>query len=74
MCTIGEYEVCKYSGKHTYTYNDTAAEHQVVLYATEIKENGAIIYWLVEDVSEDQSAGQLIRDHAEKIIQSIQEN
>lgn len=72
--TIGEYEVCKYSGKHTYELEGKSYEHQIVVYATVVKKNESLIYWLVEDITEDQSAGQLIREHAEKIIQSIQEN
>ena len=72
--TIGEYEVCKYSGTHAYKLEGKPKEHQIVVYATVVKANQSLVYWVVEDVTEDQSAGQLIQSHAEKIIQSIQEN
>lgn len=73
LSTIGEYEVCKYSGKHVYEFSGKTYEHPFVVYATTVKGNGAIIYWMVQDVTEDHSAGKQVEENATRIILSIWE-
>lgn len=74
LSTIGEYEVCRYAGKHTFEIAGTSYERQFVVYATIVKKNGAFVYWLVEDMTADQSAGKLLDENGRRIIQSIKEN
>lgn len=73
MVTIGEYEMCRYEGKHTYTYHKEPKESQWVAYATKLKTNGAYVYWMVLDYSEDQSMSDTIADHAQKIALTLEE-
>ena len=71
--TINGYEMCKYTGVHTFTLDDQNMSFAFVAYATQLKTNGAYVYWMVLDETEGQTLGQTIADHAYKIALSLGE-
>ena len=71
VVTINGYEMCKYTGKHTFTVDGEAAQLNYVAYATKLKENDAIVYWMVLDESVDQSLGNTIEEYAQKMAYSL---
>lgn len=73
VSTVNGYEVCMFTGKHSYKYSGAPQTRAYVAYVTTLKSNGGYVYWLVQDISDDQSNGALIRDHADRIIRSIWE-
>ena len=70
--TVGEHEFLKHTGKHTYKYDGNDRSKQYVLYVMDINLKHAYFYFLVSDVTADQSAGDLMADHAYKMAQSIE--
>lgn len=70
---INGYEMCKYKGEHSYTYDGEATSVSFVSYATKLKSNGAYVYWMVFDRTEDQSLGDLIESHATNMAYSLYE-
>ena len=70
---INGYEMCKYTGKHTYTYQDEPMEISYVAYATKLNANGAYVYWMVIDDSDDQSLTKTIEKHADKMATTLSE-
>lgn len=77
---INGYEMCKFTGKHTYTVKDVNTFEveniniNYVAYATQLKTNGAYVYWMVLDESEDQSLTKIIEDYAYKMALSLKES
>lgn len=71
LVAINGYEMCRYTGTHSYTKNGTPYVMPFVAYATKLKTNGAFIYWIVMDGSEDSSLGDVISDHAEKMAYTL---
>ncbi len=71
--TINDYEMCKYAGKHTFTFKGEQCEMAFVAYATRLKGNDAAVYWMVLDETEDQSLGSVIESHADKMAESLYE-
>lgn len=70
---INGYEMCKYVGNHTYTYNGDPSSMNFVAYATQLKTNGAYVYWMVLDESENQSLTSTIEDYAYKMALTVKE-
>lgn len=68
---INDYDMCKYTGKHSFEYSDTDYTYAFVAYAIQLKENGGYVYWLVQDESQDQSMGETIESHAYNMAMSI---
>ena len=73
MVKINDYDMCKYTGTHTYTYNGEPGSMKFVAYATQLKENGAYIYWMVLDETEDQSMTNTIMEHATNMAYTFHE-
>ena len=71
--TINGYSMCKYTGTHTYTYMNNPETINYVAYTTQLKGNGAFAYWIVLDVSKDQSLNALIDEYATKIAYTFSE-
>ena len=71
--TVNGYEMCRYEGTHEYTMDGTAATNKFVAYATQLKTNGAYIYWMVLDETAEQSLGKTIGDHAYNMALSLEE-
>ena len=69
---IGDYEVTKFRGVHSYTLDDEEYNAQCVIYAVELKA-GDYAYVMVQDISEDQSQLDLIESHAYNMIRSMRE-
>jgi len=69
--TIGEHSMYVHKGTLSYKYNDEPREHQYVAYITLLPTNGAYAYWMVYDISEDQSKGDLIAQHAYRMALSF---
>ena len=74
VMTIGEHEFYKHTGTHSYKYDGNPFDMQYVIYATRTNETGGYIYWLVMDMTEDQSAGAKMEDNAYRIALSVKEN
>lgn len=77
--TVNGYEMCKYTGKHTFTidtYSDEGTidcEMNFVAYATKLNGNDAYVYWMVLDESEDQSLTKIIEEYADKMAKTLWE-
>lgn len=71
--TVNGYEMCKYTGKHTFTVNGENDEMNFVAYATKLNGNGAYVYWMVLDESEDQSLTETIEEYADKMAKTLSE-
>ncbi len=71
--TVNGYEMCKYIGKHTFTVNGENDEMDFVAYATKLNGNGAYVYWMVLDESEDQSLTKTIEEYADKMAKTLSE-
>lgn len=79
VMTINGYEMCKFTGKHTSTFKDVNTfeieniEMNFVAYATKLKGNDAVVYWMVIDESEDQSLGKTIEEYAKNMAYTLHE-
>lgn len=71
--TIGEYPMHTYEGTFSFDDGDKHNEYQFVVYATQLKSNGAYAYWVVYDISDDQSNGKLIAEHALNMAKTFRE-
>ena len=74
--TINEYEMCKISGKHSYTvvdenYKEKDYSCNYVAYATRTKGNNAIVYWMVIDGTKDNSLVNKIDELGQKMANSF---
>lgn len=76
LVNIADYEMCKFTGTCSYRILSTKQDRKIdfVAYATKAKGNGAYVYWMVLDESEDGSLGEVIGEHARKMAESIFEN
>lgn len=70
---VNGYEMCKYTGKHTFASRDNSFEMNFVAYATRLKGNDAVVYWMVLDETDDQSLSEIIESHADKMAQTLHE-
>ena len=71
--TLNDHEFYKYHGKHNYSYEGEASSSQYVIYLTTMKLNGAYLYFLVSDVTDDQSATAKMEENAYNMVLSFQE-
>ena len=71
--TINGYEMYKFVGTHSFKYQGNLISYKYVAYATKLKTNGAYIYWLVQDESQDQSLYSTIEEYAYKMALSLRE-
>lgn len=71
--TIGEYSMHAFEGTFSFDEAGKHNEYQYVVYATQLKSNGAYAYWVVYDVSENQSNGNLIKEHALNMAKTFRE-
>lgn len=72
--TIKGYEMCKFEGVHTFAIDGVAQTMNFVAYATQLKANGAYVYWMVLDETTDQSLGNTIAEHAYNMALSFAED
>ena len=69
--------MCKIKGKHSYTCVDTKTKEQLLVemnyvgYATFVKANDAVIFWIVMDETENQSKSKEIELYADRIAESL---
>ena len=79
IVTVNGYEMCKFTGKHTFTVKDVNTfeiknlDINFVAYATKLNGNGAYVYWMVLDESEDQSLTKTIEEYADKMAKTLSE-
>lgn len=73
MLEINGYEMCKVVGTHTFKYQQEACSRKFVAYATQLKDNGAYIYWLVQDETDDQSMFETLEAHAYNMALTLEE-
>lgn len=71
--TVGSYSMHTFNGKFSFDDDGKHKEHQFAVYATQLKSNGAYAYWVVYDVSDNQSNGQLIAEHALNMAKTFRE-
>ena len=71
--TIGEYEMHMFEGVIAFDYDGEHREYPFVAYATTLKSNGAYAYWLVYDISDNQSNGDLIAEYAYNMARTFRE-
>lgn len=74
LTTINGYEMCRFSGFHTLTYKREPLTYRYVAYAAQLKSNGAYVYWMVMDQSQDQSLLETVESHAYRMALSLYEN
>lgn len=72
LVTINEYEMCKYTGVHTYNWEGEPQSNAFVAYATQLVD-GAYTYWMVIDESEDQSLVETIDEYATNMAYTMRE-
>lgn len=72
---INGYEMCKFTGTHTYeTYlEDGTFSQKFVAYATKTKGNDGFVYWMVLDGTEDGSLEDELDELGEKMAYSFRE-
>lgn len=70
---VGDYDMHTFTGTISFDYKDEPREYSFVAYATTLKSNGAYAYWLVYDESDDQSNGDLIKEHALNMAKTFRE-
>lgn len=73
VSTINGYEVCKYTGTHTFEYKGKTYDQQFVAYVTTAKGNDGYVYFLVADDSDEQSLGAKIEENAYNMMLSLSE-
>ena len=71
--TINGYEMCKYTGIHSFTYDGNKQTMNFVAYSAQLKTNGAYVYWMVLDETDDQSLSKTIDSHAYNMALSLRE-
>lgn len=71
--TVGSYSMHAFNGRFSFEEDGKHNEHQFVVYATQLKSSGAYAYWVVYDVSDDQSNGKLIAEHALNMAKTFRE-
>lgn len=71
--TVGEYEMHMFEGVIAFDYDGEHREYPFVAYATTLKSNGAYAYWLVYDISDNQSNGNLIAEYAYNMARTFRE-
>lgn len=70
---INGYDMIKFSGSHSYSYEQEPVNCNWVAYATQLKSNGAYVYWLVLDAAENKTTNSDIADIAQKMAASLKE-
>lgn len=71
--TIGDYEMDIFVCEVTFEDDGTPMRFPFISYATTLKSNGAHAFWVVFDISEDQSNGDLIAEHARNMAKTFRE-
>ena len=64
---VGEYNMHTFTGTISFDYyqkGTTHYEYTFLAYATKMNSNGAYVCWVVYDISEDQSKGDLVAENA----------
>jgi len=73
MLTVGSYDMLKVYGACDYEYEREPIHQEFVAYATQLKENGAVIYWMLLDCSEDHEMMDLTEEWAYNMALSLAE-
>lgn len=71
--SINGYDMCVFHGSISMELYKKMVNYNWVAYATTLKSNGAYLYWMVFDYTDDQSMGDVIDDHAYKMAHTIEE-
>lgn len=71
--TIGDYDMHKFDGSFSFVDDGEKCNYPFTAYATKLKSNGAYAYWFVYDISDDQSNGKLVDEHALNIAKTFRE-
>lgn len=69
--TVNDYQMCKYKGEHTFTYESVPDKMNYVAVVAKLKINGAYVYWIVLDESEEQNQSKEIDKVASKIAETL---
>ena len=71
--TIGEYKMHVFEGKLSFMNDTKPMNFTFVAYATKLKSNNGIAYWMVFDITDELSEGNLIREHAYNMALTLRE-
>lgn len=71
--TIGDYDMIKLTGGCDYEYERKPEHQEYVAYATQLKENGAYVYWMLMYRNEDDGMKELAEDWAYNMALSFYE-
>ena len=70
---FGDYQMHRFDGEVEFDDWDEHVKYAFVAYATTLKSNGAYAYWVVYDLTDDQSNGDLIAEHALNMAKTFRE-
>ena len=71
--TIGEYKMHVFEGKLSFMNDITPMNFTFVAYATKLKSNNVIAYWMVFDSTDELNKGNLIREHTYNMALTFRE-
>ena len=71
--SINGYDMVKFTGTHSYTYEREPVNCNWVAYATQLKSNGAYAYWMVLDAAENKTSNSDIAEIAYNMAQTFRE-
>ena len=71
--TVGEYDMYTFEGEVTFTDDTDPMDFPFIAYATMLEANGGYAYWVVFDITDDHSAGNLIAEHAYNMALTFRE-
>ena len=72
MVTINGYEMCRYEGVHNLKYKGNELMCAFVAYSAQLS-NGAYVYWMAVDETEEQKAFDVASEYAEKMAYTLRE-
>lgn len=72
--TIHDYEMCRYEGTYDFTVRgESFGPYSFVSYAVKTKACDTYVFWMIVDMTEDQSNSKLISENAEKMARTFYE-
>ena len=63
----------RFTGNIEFDNDGKHCKYSFIAYAAQLNSNGAYAYWVVYDVSDNQSNGQLVAEHALNMAKTFRE-
>ena len=70
---VGDYDMHKFTGEMRFNLDSVPLDYPFVAYAVKLETNGAYAYWMVFDISDDHSAGDLLLQHGYNMAVTFRE-